>query len=172
MLDVVVKGSEDLRKMARALRQADREDLRKNLGKALRRSADPMKKAVKDSAEHISTRGQRKPGARHPFAKKMEPKGTREKIAAAVTVDVKVEEDDPRMSIRVASRKLPAELKNMPQHFDSGEPWRHPVLGNREAWVEQTADRWFFPPIRDHIKDVRAEIDKALDETREMLERS
>lgn len=26
--------------------------------------------------------------------------------------------------------------------------WRHPVFGNRDAWVQQRADPWFFPTIR------------------------
>lgn len=172
MLDVTVKGSEDLRKMARALRRADREDLRKNLGKAMRKAGKPTLDAVKKSAEDIKTTGTRKPNAKHPFEKIVEPHGTRQKIADAATLDVKVEEENPRVRFRISAAKLPDNLKSMPRHFDAGKPWRHPVLGNRNAWVSQTADPWFWPPIRDNIKTFRAEIDKALDETRQMLERA
>jgi hypothetical protein len=172
MLDVTVKGSEDLRRMARALRQADRVDLRRNLGKAMRRAGKPTLDAVKKSAEDIKTTGFRKPGARHPFEKVVEAHGTRRRIAEAATLDVRVEEDNPRVRFRIAEAKLPENLRSMPRHFDSGKPWRHPVLGNRNAWVSQTADPWFWPPIRDNIKTFRAEIDRALDETREMLERA
>jgi hypothetical protein len=172
MLDIQIKGAEDLRRMARALRQADRVDLRRELGKAMREAGQPTLDAVKRSAESITTRGFRKPGAKHPFAKVVAPHGTRRKIAAAATLDVKVEEDNPRVRFRISEAKLPEDLKGMARKFDSGTSWRHPVLGNRQAWVAQDADPWFWPPIRDNIKEFRRQIDQALDRVREKLERS
>jgi hypothetical protein len=172
MLDIQVQGAEDLRRMATALRRADRTDLARNLNKGMRRAADPMKRAVQDSAEGIHTTGFRKPGAKHPYEREATAKGTRKAIAEAVTVDVRVSEDDPRLRIQVQESKLPARLKGMPRKFDAGKKWRHPVEGNRNAWVDQIADPWFFPPIKEHLKDVRAEMGRAVDETREMLERA
>jgi hypothetical protein len=93
-------------------------------------------------------------------------------IAEAVTVEVRVSEADPRLRIQVSEAKLPERLKGMPRKFDAGEKWRHPTMGNREAWVSQVADPWFFPPIKDNLKLVRTELARAIDETREMLERA
>lgn len=171
MLDVTVKGSEDLRKMARALRQADTGGgMKRELGKAMRDAGRPTLDAIKRSAEDIKTTGFRKPNAKHPFEKVIDAPGTRKKIADAAMLDVKVEEEDPRVRFRISEAKLPESLKGMPRHFDSGKKWRHPVLGNREAWVSQIGDPWFWPPIRDNIKTFRREIDQALDRTREKLE--
>lgn len=171
MLDVRVDGAEDLRRMARKLRQAHRVDLGRNLSKGLKRAAEPMKRAVQDGALGIETHGFRKPGAKHPFDKALPPKGTRQKIADAVTVDVRVSEENPRMSIRVAKAKLPAELKNMPPKFDSDKPWRKPTLGNRNAWTAQVGKPWFEKSGKGHFDIVVKESQKAIDETRDMLER-
>ena len=157
--------------MARALREADEVGLRRELAKAIREAARPTLDALKDSARGIHTRGQRKPGAKHPFRGVTAPKGTRAKIADAVVADVRIDEENPRVRFRVATSKLPLPLKNMPRKFD-GDTWRHPVMGNREVWVGQSSDPWFWPPIRDHIKDFRAQIDLALDRVREKLERA
>jgi hypothetical protein len=172
MLDITIKGSEDLRKMARALRLADKEGMRRELGTAMREGGKPTLQAVKRSAENITTHGYSKPGAVHPFTKVMPQRGTRRKFADAATLDVKVEEENPRVRFRILEAELPPDLKGMARKFDSGKPWRHPVLGNRNAWVTQTGNPWFWAPIRDHIKDFRAAIDNALDRVRDKLARS
>jgi hypothetical protein len=172
VLDIQVTGSESLRAMARALRQADQVGLGRELGKAMRQAARPTQQAVKDAAEHISTKGEKKPGARHPFDGSPPPHATRRAIAGAVTVDIRVNEDNPRVRIQVQNSRLPKALQGMPERFDAGKRWRHPTWGNRAAWSAQTSDPWFFKPIKDSLDDFRKEIDGALDRTREKLERA
>lgn len=169
-LDLKVEGSNKLKAMADALRKADREDLRKGLDRAIKRAAKPTEDAVRHAAENIKTAGVRKPGARHPFVHVVAPKGTRKKIAAAVTSTVSTAGEDPRVQFAVKSARLPDVLKNMPRKFDSGTPWRHPVMGNTDVWVGQTSKPWFFEPIRQKLPTFRAEIDKELDVVREKLE--
>lgn len=170
MLDVRIKGANDLRHMADLLRKADREDLGRGLGKAIRRAAEPTLRDVRESAKNIKTTGIRKPGARRPFVRVMPAKGTRAKIAESVTARVSVFAEDPRVQFRTG-RGLPPELAAMPRKFDQPGTFRHPVMGNREVWVSQRGDPWFWEPIKDNLKTFRAEIDRALDETRQMLER-
>lgn len=169
-LDVTIRGAEKLRAMALALRKADRDDLRRGLQRAIKRAAKPTLEALRQSAQDIQTRGIRRPGAKHPFVAVTLPKGTRRRIAGAVVADVRLTGDEPRVRFRVANAKLPADIRALPRKFDDGGTFRHPVMGNREVWVSQTGDPWFWPPIRDHIKTFRSEIDKALDETRAKLE--
>jgi hypothetical protein len=169
MLDVRIKGANDLREMAIQLRKADKEFLGRQLVKAIRKAGEKTVKDVKRSAEQIRTTGSRKPGSLRPFTRVMPPKGTRAKIAATVGMRVSVLSENPRVQFR-AGRGLPAEIAMMPRKFD-GQTWRHPVMGNREAWVSQRSQPWFWPPIRDNLETFRAEIDIALDKTREMLER-
>lgn len=168
---VTVRGTEKLRAMAQALRAADREDLLRGMQRAIRRAAKPTVKDVQKAAEQIRTEGQRKPGARRPFVGPSVPKGTRRAIAAAVVADVQLRGDEPLARFRVAKSRLPNRIKEMPRKFDDGR-FRHPVMGNRNVWVSQTSQPWFWPPIRDNVKTFRDEIDMAIDETRAKLEAS
>lgn len=51
--------------------------------------------------------------------------------------------------------------------IDAGKPWRHPVMGNRKAWVSQTgsAAGWFTDTAHHHYPQVRADVQDALDDT-------
>jgi hypothetical protein len=168
--DVKIRGTEKLRLMAKQLREAGRVDLLRGMQRAIKSAAKPTLAAVQDSARSISTKGIRRPGARRPFTGVTVPKGTREKIAGAVVADVRLTGDEPRVRFRVANSRLPTNIRALPRKFDFGGTFRHPVMGNRDVWVAQTGDPWFWPPIRDHIEDFRAELDKAVDETRAKLE--
>lgn len=44
-----------------------------------------------------------------------------------------------------------------------GGRWRHPVFGNRRAWVQQQPDPWFFPTILAEEPRLRAAVDRAVD---------
>jgi hypothetical protein len=170
MLDVRIKGANDLRHMADLLRKADREDLGRNLAKAMKRAGEKTLHDVRDSAEHIHTTGIRKPGAKRPFVRAMPAKGTRKKIAESVELRVSVFAEDPRVQFRTG-RGLPPQLAPMPRKFDTPGTFRHPVMGNRDNWVGQRGDPWFWEPIKDNLPTFRAEIEQALESTRQMLER-
>lgn len=175
LLDIQVKGANDLRKMADALRKADREDLRKGLDRAIRKAARPTLDAIQEGARNIQTTGYPRPpsrGVRRPFTAQLPAHKTRERIAKAVTADVSTGGVDARVSFRVRDTRLPEVLRGMPRKFDSGDKWRHPVMGNREVWVDQRGKSWFWPPIKNHIKDFRAAIDAELDIVRQKLEAS
>jgi hypothetical protein len=169
-ISLTVKGADKLRTMARKLREASNVELPRELQKAIRTAAKPTLEAIQESARHISTKGIPKPGAKHPFRGPSKPKGLRQKIAEAVVADVQTGGDDPKVQFRVSQARLPDSIRQMPRKFDQGGTFRHPVMGNREVWVSQTGDPWFWPPIRDHIKDFRAEIDGALNEVARKLE--
>lgn len=171
-LDVTIRGADKLRAVARALREADKVTLGRQLGKAIKDAAKPTLDDLRRSARDIKTTGYRKPGATRPFTAVVAPKGTRAKIAAACAAEVRLAGDDPRVRFRVQPTKLPEPIRTLPRKFDSAGTWRHPVMGNREAWVGQSGDPWFWPPIRDNIGTFRAEIDKALDAVKEKIERS
>jgi hypothetical protein len=173
-LDLKVEGANKLRAMADALRKASREDLRKGLDRAIRKAARPTVEAVKEGARDIKTTGYPRPPSekRRPFTAIVERKHTREKIAKAVSATVSTAGEDARVSFRVRDSLLPENLKGMPRKFDSGDKWRHPVMGNTEVWVSQSGKNWFFPPIKQHIKDFRDAIDAELENVRRKLEAS
>jgi hypothetical protein len=169
-LDVQIKGANKLREMAIQLRLADKQVLGRELNKAIKDAATPTLKDIRDSAESLKTTGVRKPGAKHPFTKVMPPKGLRHKVAESVEAQVSVFAENPRVRFRTG-KGLPPELANMPRNLDSPGTFRHPVMGNREVWVSQRGDPWFWKPIERNLGTFRGEIDKALDRTREFLER-
>jgi hypothetical protein len=201
LLQVKVDGANKLRAMADALRKADREDLRKGMDRAIRKAAKPTVEAIREGARNIQTTGFLKPpsqfvnlettaltkrqqraeqvehssgltGLVHRFNAELPKHHTREAIAKAVTADVSTAGENARVSFRVRESRLPKVLSGMPRKFDSGEKWRHPVMGNREVWVSQIAKPWFWPPIERHIKDFRAAIDAELDIVRQKLEKA
>lgn len=51
--------------------------------------------------------------------------------------------------------------------IDAGKAWRHPVMGNRNAWVSQTgsASGWFTDTGVKHFPQIREKVRDALDET-------
>lgn len=200
-LDLKVEGSNKLKAMADALRKADREDLRKGLDRAIRKAAKPTLEAIQDGARNIQTTGFLKPPSRfinvettaltarqrratqvehvsgltglvHRFTAPIPKHHTREKIAKAVTATVSTAGENPKVQFKVSEAKLPEVLRGMPRKFDSGTKWRHPVMGNRDVWVDQIGKSWFWPPIERHIKDFRSAIDAELDIVRAKLEAS
>ncbi len=50
--------------------------------------------------------------------------------------------------------------------IDAGKAWRHPVMGNRYAWVSQTgsASGWFTDTAHQHFPQVSRDIKDVLDE--------
>ena len=201
LLQIKVDGANKLRVMADALRKADREDLRKGLDLAIRKASKPTLDAIKEGARNIQTTGFLKPPSRfvdlsttaltarqqratqvehvsgltglvHRFTAPIPQHHTREKIAKAVTATVSTAGENPRVQFKVSEARLPLNLKGMPRKFDSGTKWRHPVMGNRDVWVDQIGKSWFWPPIKNHIKDFRAAIDAELDIVRAKLEKS
>jgi len=200
-LQLKVEGSNKLKLMADALRKADREDLRKGLDRAIRKASKPTLDAIKEGARNIQTTGFLKPPSRfvdlsttaltarqqratqvehvsgltglvHRFTAPIPQHHTREKIAKAVTATVTTAGENPKVQFKVSEARLPQNLKGMPRKFDSGTKWRHPVMGNRDVWVDQISKPWFWKPIEAHIKDFRAAIDAELDIVRAKLEAS
>lgn len=58
--------------------------------------------------------------------------------------------------------------------LDESGTWRHPVYGNRMAWVEQSyspAEGWFTEPIEDNADTMRAKLSAAMEETAQALTR-
>lgn len=47
--------------------------------------------------------------------------------------------------------------------LDRHTRWRHPVYGNREAWVQQQSDPWFYPPIEAAVPRFRAAVERGVD---------
>ena len=136
--DFQVRGSEDLARLAKALKEAGRNDLRKELLKGVRESGASTVLEIRDSAlRNLPRRG-----------------GLAEKVAAEkASLRATYGGSAARVSIR----------RKRGRGLNAGR-LRHPVYGNRENWVQQKVDaNWFDDPIRDAAPDIRRRLQAVLD---------
>lgn len=162
-VEVSVTGGARIHDVAARLREAARADLRKELLQAFRRAGESLVEDEKATVSSLPVRGYPYPGRRRRYTGPSVSKGLRGKVAAATALKVTLSGDDPRVEVKVASAKLPADMKWLPRRLNNDKGWRHPVLGNRHVWVRQVGKEWFEPTGRKHFDDFAAEAQQALD---------
>lgn len=148
-MDIVARGEEDLYLLARRLKDAGRNDLKKELLRGIRESNKATISAIRRNAEAtLPSRG----GLASLVAKSRI--GTRTRLSAnRVGVQIK-----GTGSIGLAS-------------INEGR-LRHPVFGNRKAFVSQTVESgWFDEPIEHDLPQIVAGINKAMARVRDNIER-
>ncbi len=66
--------------------------------------------------------------------------------------------------------RMPAGQRSLPAYMDQGH-WRHPVLGNRNAWVTQTVSPagWFTHTAIQSLPIVRAQSEQIVDRALEQI---
>lgn len=138
-IDVRLEGGEAAARVARELRRLGDKDIRRDLNRALTRATVPMRVAAKASAK---ARLPRRGGlGRDVAAKRM-----RTVIAGG------------GVSVNVGTRREQLRL------MDEKGIVRHPVFGNRSAWVTQEVHRgWFTEPMNAGAPVARRELLGVLD---------
>lgn len=169
MFRISIRGEEEIRRMARQV--ADGPDhLRNNLGTAVRRAARP---ALRDAKKAIATNriiGYPTGGRRYrgPDTKK----GLRAAIAANVDVEINTGSLTPRARFVVRTYRLGNRAK-LPEYIDSGERWRHPILGKRSkgSWAEQSGRPWFERSIVRNLPLLERRTNEAVERTARAIAR-
>lgn len=162
MVQVSVSGQAELKALGRRLKDADKV-LRRELRKGIKKAAAPAVRDVQEAARTIPVRGTRGGGKRdrrlHYTAKRKAKggHGLRATIARAIRADIKAT-GHAKVTIRVFSRYLPADQRNLPRYLDRTKGWRHPVFGDRENWVDQHGQPWFASTLVQHGPAVRREV--------------
>lgn len=159
-LEVVTRGGESLKAVARDLKKAGDKgkQLRKGLRQALVKGMKPMRSAVQRAALGLPSHGPQHTGLRKALAR-----ATRNAINLTAR--------SAKARLEVDPRRMPDGQKSLPAYVDGGKkPWRHPVYGNKNRWVKQDAHPFFWGAARPHIKDVRAAINAAVDKVARDLE--
>ncbi|MFF5988137.1 hypothetical protein [Prauserella flavalba] len=168
---VEIRGTDEFRRTAAKLKAAGNGQLSKRMAKEMRAAAQPAVRDAQTAVKAIksaSTRGgggqQRREYAlsrkrkRTERAKKaaFEGRGLRSSVARAVGTQVRSGGRSASVRIRVNSRQLPPDQQQLPGYMNTGS-WRHPVFGNRNTWVAQTArpKEWFDRPMRKHGVRIR-----------------
>lgn len=152
MSDFEVRGADDFLKLSKALKAAGRAELRKELHKALRAAVKAhTPKAEQELSKHL------------PYLK-----GRQKAVTQAVQVKTG---RDPGVTVGVrfgSKRSSNARLANTRGVF------RHPVFGNRGAWVDQPvpgANGWFDRVWEESAPEVRKQLEKAMQDVAEKVVR-
>lgn len=143
MSDFAVTGADDMLHLSKALKNAGRTQLRKDLNKGLRQGAKPLIPLTRAAARATlpSSGGLAALVARTP---------QRVQVRTGAQPGVRLVVGKNRSGARGANRGVV----------------RHPVFGNREVWAETPVpEGWFDDTVRDNIGKVRPALEQALHET-------
>lgn len=144
MGDFEVRNAQDLARLAKALKDAGRNDLRKELLRRVRESGvETIPKIQASALERLPRRG-----------------GLAAKVAAE------------RASVRASYGGNAARVKiwrKRGRGLNEGR-LRHPVFGHMKTWVGQEVDTgWFDDPIRRAAPKIRLRINRVVTEIRDRL---
>ena len=155
-VEVKVEDQRDaLRLLAKTLKQhSDGKRLRRELNRNLKAAIEPMRERAKSNLLSIASSGR--------------PHGTvlREAVAKELKVQVAT---GRRAGVKLWMRKrnMPREFTNAPKALNNPKGWRHPVFGNTEVWVAQSAEpvEWFDAATRDEglRRQVRDAVQQAME---------
>lgn len=129
----------------------DDKELKKRFRKELRKAAAPLVPKVRASIRSI------------PSSRSYSPDGLRGALSKAVKLEVKTTGRQAGVAIRVDGRKMPSHMKSLPSMVEGKKRWRHPVFGNRENWVNQPSEPYFYHVVRVAGPASRAAVGKVLD---------
>jgi len=149
-------GKEEMRRLAAQLKTADKQ-LRDNLRKEFRKAAKPVVEATQNAV--LASPSRHDGTLRHEAAK---------------TVSAQVGMSARQVQLNIVSRgsRMPEGKDKLPAYLNDDRRWKHPVYGNRKAWVKQDshARGWFDHTISGHADDLRRAAEAAMDETARKLE--
>lgn len=146
-----MRTGKDLKRIATELRKMDNKQLKKQFSKELRAAAKPMVPAVRQSIRNI------------PSSRGYSADGLRGRMSKAVKLEVKLTGKQAGVRIRVDGRKMPTHEKALQAYMEGlKKPWRHPVFGNREVWVKQDPNPYFYKVVRPMGLRTRANVNRAM----------
>jgi hypothetical protein len=149
--EVGMRHGDDLRRISRQLRSMDNPEIKKRFAKELRGAAAPLVPLVRSSIRSIPSKRAYSPG------------GLRGQLARATRLEVRTVGRSAGIAIRVDGRKMPNHMKALPRAVEGTKRWRHPVFGNREVWVQQPKQPYFFHVVRPLGVASRRAVNRVLD---------
>lgn len=153
-IDTKVAGAERFAELSRRLEQAGRGDLQRKLADAVQREGRPALEEVRRAwlgvrVRSVPSRG----GGKH--------SGLRARTAAATQAETL----STGVRVRVDAAAVdPAYGNTLTRGLDGQGRWRHPVFGNRKAWVAQFGQEVFYKTLQGHEARWRLGIERAMDE--------
>lgn len=134
---VTVRGGEDLRRISRELRAMDDKKLKRKFSKELRAAAKPLVPITRKAIRAI------------PSKRAYSADGLRGRMSKAVKTEVRTTGKQAGVRLRVDGRRMANKQGALPAYMEgTKKPWRHPVYGNRDAWVKQAPKPYFYRTLR------------------------
>lgn len=149
--------STDIKNLAKVLRKVSPE-LGKKMRRKVREAAQPV---ISDMRSEIGGNSMRAwGGGPHAY----DGPGGAGGITAKMQRNIRIRVSGGRVRIYVPAA---GSVGMIAASIDAGKPWRHPVMGNRRAWVSQagSASGWFTDTGQRHFPQIREKVRDALDET-------
>jgi hypothetical protein len=149
---VTVHTGPELKRITLELRRMNQREILKRFRKDLRKAAAPLVPAVRQSIRQI------------PSKRGYTAQGLRGQLSRATALEVKTSGRQAGVAIRVDGRKMPTHMKALPAYMEGTKrPWRHPVYGNRNAWVNQQPPHpYFYKVMRTAGPAARAVVDRTI----------
>jgi hypothetical protein len=146
-----LRHGNDLRRISRELRGIDNKEIKKRFTKELRAAAKPLVPVVRNSIRSI------------PSKRAYSASGLRGNLSRATKLEVRTAGKQAGVAIRVDGRKMPTHMKSLPSMVEGKKRFRHPVFGNREVWVNQKPQPYFFHVVRPLGLASRKAVNRVLD---------
>jgi hypothetical protein len=144
-VNVTLHDTGDLKAAAKALKQAaNGKELGKQLRRELREVAKPMVPKVRAAWLAAPSQGH----GTSTRARRGQP-SLRRLLAKATRVEVRTAGKHAGVRVRTDGRRMPSGMKALPGYAEGirRRPWRHPVFGDRETWVDQQPFPRFYEAI-------------------------
>jgi hypothetical protein len=105
-------------------------------------------------------------------AKALAGAGLRDSIARCVSTSVSASGPaGVNATWRTRADQMPNLQRKLPKNFNNPKGWRHPVFGNRDAWVKQVGTPYFDVTILKHRDELAKNVADAIQATAELLAR-
>lgn len=161
----------EFRRAVEKLRTGPKE-VRRAMNKAIKAATDPAERALKTAIMEIDSKGVKGGGGRQrsghlqsrsKTGKLPKHTGLRKNIARGVTRKITYSGFSTGIRIRAAGTYLPPDQKTLIGKTNSGKNFRHPVMGNRNVWVDQSFSPagWFDKTMSTYGPEAIRKIDDA-----------
>ncbi len=169
MAQFEIKDAGDLKRINKQLRQlADGKAIKKELTQGFRNVLRPLVPEVRAAYKAAPSMG-------HDSMSRGSRGRTdlRALLAKATRVEVRLAGRQAGARIRVDGRRLPSGMRALPRHWEGeGRPWRHPVYGRRDTWVQQKSRKTFYPIVQRHEAQARRAVEQVISQVKAKLERA
>lgn len=155
------QGDNNLRAVARLLREAAQGGLQRALNRNIRDRGNPVVGELRAAVRGVVVTSS-KSGAGKPHYER----ALRARVASAVRMSIAFK--GIRFGVessRIGAGKYgPALVKYLDSELPGYANWRHPVFGTG-TWTSQRGKPWFFETIRRHTEDFQRACEAAMDDT-------